>query len=226
MGLANYPTTKNGVNKNESKWSVEFFGRISRKYYFAEPAAASMKTNREISKNRWCADVESIPCSENRNDVRWADPNHQAKPIHKDRTSGCPKWTGAEFCSQKSVKFPQYWNLDRDKLWPVGYWIAVDILICWTQNRGLESESSGPVTVVRPMHNSIKYWYKQFFMLQTWRGERDRSWAKFTRHTFKPFSKPGIHAGKKRNSRQTVILIWLYPRQKIGTVRQRDLLEL
>ena len=175
MGLANYPTAKNGVNKNESKWSVEFFGRISRKYYFSEPAAASMTTNREFSKNRWCADVESIPCSENRYDVRWADPNHQAKPIYKDRTSGCPKRTGANFCSQKPVKLSQYWNLDRDKLWPVGYWIAVDILICWTQNRGLGSESSGSVTAVRPMHNSIKYCYKQFWMLRNLRGERDRS---------------------------------------------------
>ena len=173
------------------------FGSISQKYYFSQPAAASMKTNGEIGKNRWCADVELIPLRKTRNDVQWADPNHQAKPFHKNRTSECPTWTGAEFCSQILVKFPKYWILERDKLWPVGYWMAADILICWTHNQCLESESSGSVTAVRPMHNSIKYCYKQFCMFRTLRGERDRSWVDLPVTNSNHFRKPGIHAGKK-----------------------------
>ena len=67
MGVTNYPTTKNGFNKNRIKMISRVFGYISRnltrKYYFAQPAAACMKTNSEISKNRLCADVESMASS-------------------------------------------------------------------------------------------------------------------------------------------------------------------
>ena len=138
------------------------------------------------------------PLRKNRNDVQWADPNHQAKPFHKNRTSECPKWTGAEFCSQNLVKFPKYWILERDKLWPVGYWMVADILICWTHNQCLESESSGSVTAVRPIHNSIKYCYKHFCMFRTLRGERDWSWVDLPVTNSNHFRKPGIHAGEKK----------------------------